>query len=604
MLCNAHVRYLVPHDPQHFLFATFRFYYPMSSRSRSLPPQTEVSSPEGPAQGEVMQTPMEFADALINLPDDFMLDLGTVDPRDTVFSMREPAGFATVSQPPGPAHSNPFDLGLVAHGTPQGPWNPNSMVPLTPREVEMLKGLSERVHTLETDYQEAKQHISKLEKYCRYLQDDNRLPVIEATRPIRSAHRHQPYPEQHLYPPRLERQEKPSRYSALPPPHLRNLPLRHDTSCDAAAIPPPDDDVDMRPAGKHTDRISIPIAPSPACIPAAAVPHASEGSRPPATSKSSKKVPVAAADYCWVDSTTGARHALHVTKAGLPLFPGPVTSVYQALQGSAKSPAELLRRIWLLYQGRKHLSVWKNAVSMMRDVRHKVALSPPLQLLLELDMLPTNQWEHITKLWRSSSSPLSSISPGIQFNPNGFAGLNNFDIKTADLIGVWTGGNLKTISIACGREMVRGDVKQTFHITLSSPNYWTVHRDELQAWTLSTQLNRIKYVGRLDPELVVTWLRDEVGLTAYDVLARFAPFEHQAYDTDVITNPRASFTSFTPPEAPPSSTDDSLSDFGDDLKWTPACGPRSPALKPRQSDAGHVSSSGGPADAPSMPIDS
>jgi predicted patatin/cPLA2 family phospholipase len=78
-----------------------------------------------------------------------------------------------VSQPPGPAQNNPFDLGVVVHGTPQGLWNPNGLNSLIPREVKMLKGLSGRVHALETSYQEAKQRISKLEKYCRNLQDDN-----------------------------------------------------------------------------------------------------------------------------------------------------------------------------------------------------------------------------------------------------------------------------------------------------------------------------------------------------------------------------------------------------------------------------------------------
>jgi hypothetical protein len=219
----------------------------------------------------------------------------------------------------------------------------------------------------------------------------------------------------------------------------------------------------------------------------------------------------------------------------------------------------------------------------MHEVHCRVALLPSLQLLFELDMLPTNQWAHITELWRSSSSPLLLISPGIQFNPNKFAGLHNFDIETMDLVGVWTGGNLKTISIACGSKMECEDMKQTFYITLSSHNYWTVSHNKLQAWALSTQLKHIKYVGRLDPELVATWLQ-EMGLTAYDVLAQFFPFTHWTYNTNVITNPRASFTLFTPPEAPPSSTDDSLSYFGDDVNWTLPSGPHGPALKLRQSE--------------------
>jgi hypothetical protein len=34
----------------------------------------------------------------------------------------------------------------------------------------------------------------------------------------------------------------------------------------------------------------------------------------------------------------------------------------------------------------------------------------------------------------TSAEPLSSVSPGITLNPQGFAGLNNYDIDTADLI--------------------------------------------------------------------------------------------------------------------------------------------------------------------------
>jgi hypothetical protein len=111
---------------------------------------------------------------------------------------------------------------------------------------------------------------------------------------------------------------------------------------------------------------------------------------------------------------------------------------------------------------------------------------------------------HITDLWKSSSTLLSSISPGIRLNPHGLVGLDNYCIKTSGFFGVWTSGNLKAASINCGQEIEHANVKNAFHIALSRPNFWTINCNETQAWTLSVHIKHIKYIGKLKSDLIAT----------------------------------------------------------------------------------------------------
>ena len=208
-------------------------------------------------------------------------------------------------------------------------------------------------------------------------------------------------------------------------------------------------------------------------------------------------------------------------QAGLPLFPGTVTAAFTALQGTARSPDELLRCIHLLYQGKAHLAVWIDAVKATRQIRKKVLLPPSLQLLLDLQELPANLWDCITSLWATTADPLSQISPGIRLNPSGYAGLENYNVETADFFETWTSGNVGAIASLSGRELDRPDVKEAFRVIIASPNLWTLNNG---AQVLSSSLKRLRYVGALKPALIATWLREKVGLTPYDVVARFAPF--------------------------------------------------------------------------------
>ena len=54
---------------------------------------------------------------------------------------------------------------------------------------------------------------------------------------------------------------------------------------------------------------------------------------------------------------------------------------------------------------------------------------------------------------------------------------------------------------------------------------------------------------------MATWLLGKVGLTPFNVVARFAPFAYRGFETHEISNPHASRTSVVPPEAPPVSTE-------------------------------------------------
>ena len=328
------------------------------------------------------------------------------------------------------------------------------------------------------------------------------------------------------------------------------------------------------------------------------------GVSPARSTRPGRRAPVPVDDYRWVDQGTGLRHSLNISSAGLPLFPGQVAQAFQAFQGPNPSPLELTRRTWLLYRGRREGDLWKNAVAAAREVRHKVILPRSLLLLLELDDLPRNEWEDITYLWTTSAEPLLSISPGIRLNPQGFAGLDNHDIDTADLIRMWTSGNTKLISKACGQQKGRHDVKNAFHIALTSPNLWSTGVAVLHPWEPSTNLKRLRYIGKLEPATIAAWLRDEVGLHDHDVSCRFKPFSFRAFDTDANTNPRKSHTDLVLQEIHPGPTDDSLPEFGVDLPWTPAHGPRGPPLKSSNPvDSGQLGASSGAADAPDTPME-
>jgi hypothetical protein len=304
------------------------------------------------------------------------------------------------------------------------------------------------------------------------------------------------------------------------------------------------------------------------------------------------------ADFRWVDQGTGFRHSLTISPASLPLFPGHIAIAFQALQGPTLSPVELSRRIRLLYHGRTEGDLWKNAAAAAHDVRCKVTLPPHLQLLLELDDLPRNEWEKITFLWSTSAEPLSSISPGIRLNPQGFAGLDNYDIDTADLICMWASGNVKQISRACGQQRDHSDVRNAFHIALTSPNIWSPAALSLQPWTPSTNIKRLRYVGTLEPTVIADWLRNEVGLNSHNVFSCFKPFSPRAFDTDAKTNPRKHSTDLDQSEIYSGSTDDSLPDLGDNLDWTLAHRPKGPPLKARDSNI-----SQGTADASDVPME-
>ena len=301
--------------------------------------------------------------------------------------------------------------------------------------------------------------------------------------------------------------------------HPPNLPPQYNPPLAATAPPPPSDDVNMTPASPPSEGAPISSAPATASLPTATTSTALRGSRTAGASRSRKKEPVLVSEYLYHNTSTGARHSLVISKARLPLFPGTVASAFRALQGSAKSPIELTRRIWLLYRGKSHLPVWTDAVNATRSIRRKVALPQPLVLLLQLEALPTNEWQRITKAWRTSAKPLSGISPGIRTNPNGFAGLKNYDIETADYIHLWMGGSMMAISDACGVEKLRDDVKATFLTTLTSLDLWPLEYNKPEACVLSPLLQCIKYTGSLKPATIATWLRDKVGLMAYDVVA-------------------------------------------------------------------------------------
>ena len=284
------------------------------------------------------------------------------------------------------------------------------------------------------------------------------------------------------------------------------------------------EDVVMEPIGiatQGTQSIAPTMPAAPATVPLL---HMPAGPTPACMACPEKHAPIPMADYQYVDQATSIQHALAISLAGLLMFPGSVTIAFQRLQGSAQSPVELTWQVWLLYRSQSHLEIWTDAMVATREVHCKVILPQPLLLLLELADLPRNEWEKITDLWATLSDPWSSISPGIRFNPNGFAGLDKHDIDTANFIRMWTSGSLKRISMACGQKKDCLDVKSAFHIALTSPNIWDTNPKVLHTWVPTPNLKCLQYDGILEPDPIALWLHKEVGLMPFDVQTRFAPF--------------------------------------------------------------------------------
>jgi len=489
----------------------------------------------------------------------------------------------------------------------------NSHEPLSQQEIARLRevidwfsGLPDRINSISYNLDSVWSRIGMIEENVRGLSETAR-PIHhsfhrDGFHSSRGIHRHQPYPG---WGHTLIRDVGPARHINT----SQSAPLQAPTQETSRAAPTAPVPVATESVGTRSRRHNTQNAPQPPPVmPIAsgtALPSNMAAGSPPARStRSSRRAPVPITEYRWVDQGTGLRYTLNVSPAGLPLFPGSVASAFQALQGPTPSPTELTRRIWLLYRGRKVGDIWGNAVAAAREIRHKVVLPQPLLLLLELDDLPRNEWEKITYLWSTSATPMSSISPGIRLNPQGFAGLDNHDIDTADLIRMWTSGNLKKISTACGQQKDRPDVKGAFHIAITSPNFWASGVAVTQPWRPSTSLKRLRYIGKLEPAIIATWLREEVGLNAYEVASRFQPFSLRAFNTDAATNARKQYTEMVLPEIYPGLSDDSLPDFGADLEWTPAHGPCGPPLKSRDSTSlEQPSTSQGAADAIDTPME-
>ena len=266
----------------------------------------------------------------------------------------------------------------------------------------------------------------------------------------------------------------------------------------------------MEPVGvatQSTQGIQTTISTTPAVSATLPLLHMPMGPIPVRTMHPERCAPIPMDQYQWVNRATGIRHTLAISQARLPMLPGPTALAFQKLQGSSQNPTELTRQIWLLYHSQSHLDVWKEAVAAACEACQKVILLPTLLLLLELANLPWNKWENISDLWATSSKLLSLILPGIHHNLDGFAGLDNYDINTANLIGMWTSGSLKCISAASGQQKDCSDVKSTFHIALTSPNLWQIPSENCLPGVLLPNLRRLCYNGLLEPDPIVLWLQ-------------------------------------------------------------------------------------------------
>ena len=266
----------------------------------------------------------EFADAFIRLPEDFMMDLDTVNLSDTVLSPPEAAGTATVCQPSGHAFANPFDAGTTvnypvliheAASSNGGPTpglpasapqlyssvlrasapHPSHPVPDRPevsatslalQEVKILRRLTARVTALERETREMSPALRMAGICFQQLHNESddfydivRVPPLyprpastaapggsparNHTRSARVARHHQSYHEHSRVSRRQDHRGVPHRHGVSPPARPQEPPSRHRAPHAAAAPHPPSSDMDMDPIIMPIDGSSVPSAPVP-----------------------------------------------------------------------------------------------------------------------------------------------------------------------------------------------------------------------------------------------------------------------------------------------------------------------------------------------------
>jgi hypothetical protein len=177
----------------------------------------------------------------------------------------------------------------------------------------------------------------------------------------------------------------------------------------------------------------------------------------------------------------------------------------------------------------------------------------------ETDNFPRNEWETVTYLRSTSTAHVSSITLNITLNLQVSAGLDNYDIDTAGLICMWTSRSLGQISKACMQLKARHGVKSVFHTARTSSNLWSTDSLVLQARAPSTNLERLRYTGKLEPVVIAARLY-EVGLNPQGVCSRFRQYFLRAFHTDARCNPCQQYTVLNLPEIYPGPTDDTLLD--------------------------------------------
>jgi hypothetical protein len=91
------------------------------------------------------------------------------------------------------------------------------------------------------------------------------------------------------------------------------------------------------------------------------------------------------------------------------------------------------------------------------------------------------------------ADPLSEVSLGIWLNPRGYASLENYTIQSADLFDTWTSGSLEVISQACNWATTGPDIKEAFHVIISSLNLWLLEHCRKDGRTPSLSLWRSQY---------------------------------------------------------------------------------------------------------------
>jgi hypothetical protein len=146
-----------------------------------------------------------------------------------------------------------------------------------------------------------------------------------------------------------------------------------------------------------------------------------------------------------------------------------------------------------------------------------------MERFLRLHTLRKSVWE-IIRIIKGAS--VSTVSTGVRFHRGGYSNLYIPDIKLWEVFHTIT----FTEPSKTGRTVTTADLRNMAKDAICSGNYFDITPSDLANGTY--KLPRIAHhSGAFDMDIIVKWLKNDIGMTPYMVHAHFRPFPRRSFDT-------------------------------------------------------------------------